>query len=145
MTQIVVPVRYPLSEHSRATLAGALEIGADQADASLTVLHINLYQNSKEVSRSQLKEAVEAEFGKLPNARYAVRRGFIVEQSILEEIANEEADIVVMGKKQVGRWRKTIQRIVDNPDIEAYLRDHLSCDVVTVSPDSPVEYDTPEK
>lgn len=141
MTQIVVPVRYPLSDHSRATLAGAIEIAEAEADASLTVLHINLYQNGKEVTRSQLKDAVEAEFGPIEYARYAVRSGFIVEQSILEEIANEEADIVVIGKKQAGRWRRMVQRVIDNPDVESYLRDRLPCEVVTVSPDSAPEYD----
>lgn len=145
MTQIVVPVRYPLSQHSRATLAEALEIASEYDESSLTVLHINLYQNSKVVTRGDLKKAVETEFGSLPHARYAVRSGFVVEQSILEEIAAEEADIVVIGKKQVGRWRKMIQRIVDNPDVEAYLRENLDCEVVTVSVDAPPDSTGPHR
>lgn len=133
MTQVVVPVRYPLSDHSRATLAEAIEI-AQEKDASLTILHINLYQNGVRTDRSQLKRAVEDEFGELPFARYAVRSGILVEESILEEVAAEEADIVVIGKKQAGRWRQMIRRLVDDPDIEHFLRDQLDCEVVTVSP-----------
>lgn len=134
MTQVVVPVRYPLSDHSRATLAEAIRI-ADEEDASLTVLHVTLYQNSKQVTRSQLKRAVEAEFGSLPNARYSIRRGLLVEESILEEVADEGADIVVIGKKQAGRWREMIRRIIDDPNIERFLREKLDARVVTVSPE----------
>lgn len=132
MTQVVVPVRYPLSDHSRATLEEGIRIASDE-EAALTVLHVNLYQNGKQVTRSQLKAAVEAEFGTLSNARYSVRKGLLVEQSILEEIAAEEADIVVIGKKQVSRWRQMVRRITDDPNIEDFLRDHLDCRVITVS------------
>lgn len=134
MTQIVVPVRYPLSEHSRATLAEAIEI-ANERDGSLTVLHINLYQNGKQVTRSQLKQAVESEFGSLPGVRYSVRSGLLVEESILDEIAADDTDIVVIGKKQASRWRKMIQRITDDPDVETYLRERVNCQIITVSPD----------
>ena len=134
MTQIVVPVRYPLSEHSKATLAAAIEI-AEERGGSLTVLHINLYQNGRRVSRSELKRAVESEFGHLPDTRYSVRSGLLVEETILDEIASEETDIVVIGKKQAGRWRKMLQRITDDPDVETYLRERVNCEIVTVSPD----------
>ena len=132
MTQVVAPVRYPLTKHSRATLAEALRI-ADSEDGLLTVLHIDLYQNGRHVTRSMLKDAVEAEFGVVPSARYAVRRGLLVEESILEEIAAEGADVVVIGKKQAGRWRRMVRRLVDDPDIEQFLRRELDCRVVTVS------------
>lgn len=132
MMQVVVPVRYPLTDHSRATLEEAIRIAEDEA-AALTVLHVNLYQSGKQITRSELKSAVEAEFGKLPNARYSVRKGLLVEQSILEEIAAEEADVVVIGKKQVSRWRQMVRRITDDPDIEEFLRSRLDCRVVTVS------------
>lgn len=132
MTQVVVPVRYPLTEHSRATLAEAIEI-ADREDASLTILHVNQIQDGRRVTRSQLKDAVAAEFGPLPEARYSVRQGILVEESILEEIAAERADIVVIGKKQAGRWRKMIRRLVDDPNVESFLREKLDCQVVTVS------------
>jgi len=135
MTQIVVPVRYPLSEHSKATLAAAIDIAAERG-GSLTVLHINLYQNGRRVSRSELKRAVESEFGHLPDTRYSVRSGLLVEETILDEIASEETDIVVIGKKQAGRWRKMLQRITDDPDVETYLRDRVNCEIVTVSPDA---------
>lgn len=132
MTTVVVPVRYPLSEHSRATVERAIEV-AEAEDAALTVLHVNQYHDSGQVSRADLKAAVEAEFGVLPNARYAVRTGLLVEETILEEVAEQRAEIVVVGSKQASRWRQMIRRLVDDPDIEQYLQEELDAQIVTAS------------
>ncbi|TMT86326.1 universal stress protein [Haloterrigena sp. H1] len=131
MSLVVVPVRYPLSKHSRRTLERALEI-ARTRDAALTVLHVNLYQNGKKVTRVDLKNAVEKAFGRIERARYVVRTGFLVEESILDEVAAEGADIVVIGSKQASRLRRIFQRFTDNPNIDQYLRNHLDCEVITV-------------
>jgi len=133
MPGVVVPVRYPLSDYSRATLFEAADVARDR-DAALTVLHVDLYQNEGKVTRRQLKDAVERAFGKLPDVRYVVRRGMLVEETILEEAAAEEADVVVIGKKQAGRWQRMIRRVVDDPDIEDFLGEELDCRVLTVSP-----------
>jgi len=132
MTQVVVPVRYPLTQHSRATLGRAIEI-ARERDAELTIFHVNLYQNGSNVTRTQLKTAIEQTFGRVPSARYVVRKGLLVEETILEEVAATEADVVVIGKKQASRWRKMIRRLIDDPDIERYLDEELDCQIVTVS------------
>ena len=131
MTRVVVPVRYPLTKHSTATLEAAVAI-AEEESADLTVLHVNLYQDSRRVTRTDLKRAVERTFGRLPRTRYMVRRGFLVEQSILDEIAAEQADIVVIGGKQVSRWRRSIRRLLGDPDIESFLKRELDCVVRTV-------------
>lgn len=133
MTLVVVPVRYPLSEHSRATLQRAIDIAREE-DAELTVLHVNPYQSDKRVTRTELKKAAEREFGKLEFARYVVRSGFMVEETILDEVAEESADFVVIGQKQASRWRSMIRRLVDDPDIEDFLRRELDCQVITASP-----------
>jgi len=131
MEQVVVPVRYPLTQHSRATLSRAVEVAAERG-AALTVLHVNLYQDNDRVSRRQLREAVTEAVGTLDNVRYVVRRGLLVEETILEEVAAEDADMVVIGKRQAGRWRRMIRRLTDDPDIEQFLRTELDCDVLTV-------------
>jgi nucleotide-binding universal stress UspA family protein len=130
VSRVVVPVRYPLSEHSARTLRRAVEV-AREREAALTILHVDVYQSGHQVTRSELKRAVEGELGALPNARYVVRTGFLVEETILEEVAAEGADIVVIGEKQVGRWRSMVRRLVGDPDIEAYLREELNAQVVT--------------
>lgn len=131
MSLVVVPVRYPLSKHSRRTLERAIEV-ARERDASLTVLHVDLYQNGKKVTRIDLKTAVENVFGRLENVRYVVRTGFLVEESILDEVAAEDADAVVIGSQQASRLRRIFRRFTDNPNIDRYLRTHLDCEVITV-------------
>ena len=133
MTLVVVPVRYPLSRHSKATLEEAVRI-ADERDADLTVLHVDLYQDNRGVTRAELKTAVEREFGSLDRTRFVVRKGFLVEETILEEVAAEGADVVVIGTKQASRWRRMLQRFLDDPDIETFLREKLDATVITVSP-----------
>ncbi|QLG47741.1 universal stress protein [Natrinema halophilum] len=131
MSLVVVPVRYPLTRHSRRTLEQAIEV-ARERDAALTILHVDLYQNGKKVTRIDLKNAVERTFGRLENTRYVVRTGFLVEESILDEVGAERADAVVIGSKQASRLRRIFQRFTDNPDIDQYLRSHLDCEVITV-------------
>lgn len=131
MSRVVVPVRYPLTEHSRATVRAAHSI-AEEEDAELTVVHVNLFQQGQEVSQRALKRAVEGAIGHIDDARFVVRRGFVVEETLLEEIAAEDADVVVIGEAQTARWRQMIGRLVDEPDVERYLSEHLDCRLVTV-------------
>jgi nucleotide-binding universal stress UspA family protein len=131
MTQVVVPVRYPLSENSRATLEEAADI-ADEQEGALIVLHVNLYQNGERVSRRDLKSAVEGAIGPRKRTRYVVRSGFLVEETILDEVVAERADVVVIGRKQVSRWRRMVRRLTDDPDIERYLRRKIDAEIVTV-------------
>ena len=134
MTLVVVPVRFPPSSHSEATLREAIRV-AEERDADLTILHVDLYQNSGNVSRSDLKREIEKRLGRIGRARYVVRRGFLVEETILEEIVAEDADIVVIGSKQAGRWRRMVQKLLSDPDIDSFLRSELDCTVITVSSD----------
>ena len=137
MTLVVVPVRFPPSAHSEATLREAVRV-AEERDADLTVLHVDLDQNSGGVSRSDLKRAVERRIGSLDRARYVVRRGFLVEETILEEIVAENADVVVIGSKQAGRWRRMVQKLLSDPDIDSFLRSELDCTVITVDGDGKI-------
>jgi nucleotide-binding universal stress UspA family protein len=132
MTRVVVPVRYPLTEHSGQTLARAIEVAGDR-DADLTVVHVDLFQAAQSVTRTDLQRAVEEEFGHVPRARYVVRKGSLVEETILEEIASEDADIVVIGDRQQGRFRRMLQRVFDGPEVDKFLAERLDCAIVTVS------------
>ncbi|GGL52996.1 universal stress protein [Halocalculus aciditolerans] len=134
MTRVLVPVRYPLSDHSKRTLEAAIDV-AEERDAELTVLHVALYQDDGHVTRTALKHAVERAFGRLTDVRYVVRRSFLVEETILDEAAAEGADVVVIGSAHVSRWRRALRRLVGTPDIESYLKEKLDCEVVTVRVD----------
>lgn len=144
MTLVVVPVRYPLSKHSKATLKEAVRI-AEERDAELTVLHVDLFQDNRNVSRVQLKREVESELGRIDLARYVVRQGFLVEETIMEEVAAEEADVVVIGSKQAGRWRKMLNKLFQSPDVGQYLEDKLDCTVITVSAEGSTKGESEEE
>ena len=131
MTRIVVPVRYPLTAHSKRTLAEAIRV-AEEREASLTVLHVNLYHRGRDVSRAELKRAVEAKFDRVPHSRYVVREGFLLEETILEEVVADEADVVVLGYKQMGRWRRMLRKLAADPDVESYLQGRIDAEVITV-------------
>lgn len=133
METVLVPVRYPLSTHSQHTLGEAIDI-AQERDAELIVLHVNLYQAGNRVTRTELKREVERAFGRLPSTRYVVRRGFLVEEGILEELADSFADVAVIGQKQLGPWRRTLNRLRSDPDVATYLRDRIDCEIVIVPP-----------
>ncbi len=142
MTLVVVPVRYPLSKHSKATLKEAIRI-AEEREGELTVLHVDLFQENRNVSRAQLKREVESELGWIERARYVVRQGFLVEETIMEEVAAENADVVVIGSKQAGRWRKMLNKLFQSPDVGKYLEDKLDCTVITVSAEGATEGEGP--
>lgn len=131
METVLVPVRYPLSGQSIATLSRAVELVEDR-DAELIVLHVSLYQLGNRVTVSDLKREVEREVGRLRNARYLVHNGFLVEQGILEEVADERADIVVIGQNHLSWWKRALKRVRSKPDIAGYLDDHVDCEIVVV-------------
>ena len=128
--KILVPVRYPLTKNSRSTVERALELKKesehdDDKDIQLVFLHVDLFQNEGNVSRKQLRREVEREF-ETGDASYVVRRGFIVEETILDEAASRGADVIVIGRTRSGKLRRALRRLVGNdPDVEEFLRENL--------------------
>ncbi len=117
--KLLVPVRYPLNGHSRETLEHAVEMA--DGDDEFVVLHVNLYQSSNDVSRRDLRRQVQNAVGEI-DATYVVRKGFVVEESILEEALNSDVDVVVVGRNRSGKLRRAMRRMVGNdPRIEEFL------------------------
>lgn len=128
--KILVPVRYPLTKNSRSTVERALDLkrDAEQDDAEvpeLVFLHVDLFQKEGDVSRKQLRREVERGFN-IGEASYVVRRGFLVEETILDEAASRDADVIVIGRTRSGKLRRALSRLIGNdPDIEEFLRKNL--------------------
>ncbi|MCX2818828.1 universal stress protein [Haladaptatus sp. F3-133] len=122
----LVPVRYPLTGNSRRTVERALELrNEEEDDVDLVFLHVNLFQNERKATRRGLRREIQDEFD-VTDASYAVRKGFLVEEAILEEAANREAEVIVIGRTRSGRLRRALRRLIRNdPDIENFLRDNL--------------------
>lgn len=136
--RILVPVRYPLTKNSRSTVERALELKQeaerenDGEPSQLVFLHVDLFQNEGEVSRKQLRREVEREF-ETGEVSYVVRRGFLVEETILDEAANREVDVIVIGRTRSGKLRRALRRLIGNdPAIEEYLRKNLDVHIEVV-------------
>lgn len=130
--RVLVPVRYPLTKNSRRTIERAAEMkNSAEENIEFIVLHVNLIQGNSKVTKNELQRGIEKEFGL--NATYAVRRGFLVEETILEEAGRKEVDMVLIGKTRSSRLRKVFNRLIDNdPDIETFLEENLDITIEVV-------------
>ena len=133
-TTILVPIRYPLTDASERTLAAASRLAADEGRAELLVLHVDPLQSSARTVASDLQRAVSARVGDA-DAEVITRRGFFVEEVILEEVRVNDADVVVVGADRAAAWRRLLRRLLrDDPAIGPYLRSETGegTDVVEV-------------
>lgn len=129
----LVPLRYPLEEPGVRTLRQALELAAEHENAQLYILHVNLIHKNEHVERDALVRAVEREFGSLEHASYHVRNAFLLEEAILYEAVQQEADYVVIGADTRARWRQILAHRLDmDIDLEAFLQRHLTATLVVV-------------
>lgn len=131
VTHVLVPVRYPLSETSRQTVETAVEVTRERG-GELTVLHVNRSDLDRRVTRTMLKTAVERVIAADIDVRYVVRRGPLVEETILEEVTEEDADIVVVGRGRSGIIGRVIRLLFDEPNVETYLRNRHSGEILAV-------------
>lgn len=132
-TTVLVPVRHPLSDAGVQTITRAVELADEFDDAALYILYVNLLQKNERVTPRDLKAAVEQELGPLANASYNVANAFLLEEAILNEAAQEDADYVVIGHSLRGRLRNLIADRLDlGVDLEGVLREHLDAELIVV-------------
>lgn len=128
---VLVPIRYPLTKGSRRTLEEAVSI-ADERDASLVVLHVDLFYDRRGVTIGDLRRAVRRAVGDLEGARYVVKEGLLVEETILEEALKRDVDLVVLGRDQRPRWKRMMSQLLSRPDVDAYLEEEWEGEVRVV-------------
>jgi len=129
--KILVPIRYPITEDSERTLRAAVEL-AEENEASLIVLHVDLYYDRRDVSSSDLRRAVRRALGEEPDAEFLVKEGLLVEETILEEAVKRGVGVVVMGRKQRSKWRRMMDKMLARPDVERFLRDEWEGEIEVV-------------
>lgn len=131
---ILVPIRYPIGDESARTLVEAGRLAERRAPATLVALHVNLIQYDEGYRAQELTTAISSVLEDV-EAAVVTRRGFIVEEVILEEADQLDADVIVLGADRRSRWRRLLRRLTGNdPDIGSYLRQHTTSrtDVVEV-------------
>lgn len=133
MVSVLVPIRYPPSEHSIRTIERGVEIISEDEDGELIILHVNLTQESRRVTRTQLRSAVKQRFRDVP-AYFVVRSGFVLEEAIVDEAANQGVDRVIIGASK-SRWiqRKIASLIGIRHDLAVALEEELNVEFETVS------------
>jgi K+-sensing histidine kinase KdpD len=139
LTTVLVPIRYPLTDQSSQTLAAAGRLAQDHTPADLRVLHVNLYQNSNSTQTSELTRAISSTLDDV-EASVTTRQGFLVEEVILEEATQIDADIVVVGANQRATWRKILSRVLENgPAVGLFLRENVTADTEVMEVDTTTE------
>lgn len=130
---ILVSVRCPLRIPGIRVLHRAIELQEQAEGGHLFVLHVNRHHRGERIDREELACAVRKEVGPLDDASYHVRSAFLLEEAILYEAIQQEADYVVIGKTTKARWRRILSsRLGLNLDVESFLRRHLETNLVVV-------------
>ena len=125
-TRILVPIRYPLNDESARTLAAAGRLAQHHAPANVFVLHVNLFQANENIQTEELTQAISSVLDDV-TASVITRRGFFIEEIILEEAENLDADVVVVGAEKKAVWRRLLRRLLGNdPAVGSYLEDHTT-------------------
>lgn len=138
-TTILVPIRYPLTEQSARTLATAGRLARDHAPVDLTVLHVNLHQRGATAQKREITRAVSSTLDGV-DASVLIRQGYLVEEEILEEATQLDADIVVVGTNQQATWKKILRRTLGNdPEVGDHLRENTTSDTEIVEVDTATE------
>lgn len=129
---VLVPIRFPLTDRNKRALERALELIEDDPMASLTILHLNSVPSNEHVTRRDLRTAIEGEYGTI-RADYVIRDGFLVEEAILEEANRDEITHVVISEARQKKWVDSLLELLDvSVDIEAFLRANLDTELVVV-------------
>lgn len=129
---ILVPIRYPLTARSMQTLERAGSIAGEYDAGRVLVLHVNLVQYDRTSTAQDIHRAIAPLVGDLP-VTVSVRRGFLVEEVILEEAEQRGADIIVIGRNQTAPWRQYLSRLLGNdPAVASYLQDHTDAEIDVV-------------
>lgn len=119
---ILVPIRYPLTDESARTLDVACDLAREDPPAELLVLHVDPFQSDERTRIRDMERAIAPRVDGV-TTEVITRRGFFVEEVILEEAEAREADVVVVGADRTPRWRRLLRRLLGNdPAIGAYLR-----------------------
>ena len=129
----MVPLRYPLEAQGSKTLQRAIHLTEEHADAQLYFLHVNLVHQNEHVRKNEFREAIEREIGSQESATYDIQNAFLLEEAILQEAVNQDADYVVIGKDTRSWWRRILtRRLGMDIGLEVFLQKHLGTKLIVI-------------
>ena len=130
-TTILTPIRYPLTAQSTQTLARAEQLASnvDAEQVHLLVLYVNLLHHHDDVQQAEIRQAITPLLDEVP-VSVLTRRGFLVEEVILEEARQFEVDCIVIGKNQRARWRRLLTWLLQSEvELASFLQKNTRPDV----------------
>lgn len=128
---ILTPIRYPLTAQSAQTLAHAeqLATNADAEQVNLLVLYVNLLHHHDDIQQSEIRQAIKPVLNEVP-VSVLTRRGFLVEEVILEEAQQLGVDYIVIGKNQRSRWRRLLTWLLRSEvELAPFLQKNTGSDI----------------
>ncbi len=112
-------------------MARAIDLADELDDPHLYILHVNVLHEGEAVDRTDLRRAVEEAVDPPSNASCHVRDAYLIEEAILREASQQNADYVVIGKSMRARWRRLLaDRLGVGVDLEAFLDNQLNAELV---------------
>ena len=130
---VLIPVRHPLTEYNRNAIEKGLDIIKEESNPELVILHVNQLHKHENVTQSELRKTVQAEFGVI-SANYIVRDGFLVEEAILDEAIRLDVGHVVLSERRYAAWQQRLRDILDiGVDLESFINEHLDAEIHIVN------------
>jgi hypothetical protein len=130
---VLIPVRYPLTDYNRNAIQKGLDLTKDESNPELVILHVNQLHKHENVTQSELRKTVQAEFGMI-SANYIVRDSFLVEEAILDEAIRLDVDHVVLSERRYAAWQQRLRDILDiGVDLESFVDEHLDAEIHIVN------------
>lgn len=129
--KILTPLRYPLTAQSTQTLAHAEQLASsvDDEHVQLFVLYVNVFQHHDDVQEAEIRQAIDPVLSEVP-VTVLTRRGFLIEEVILDEARQLGVDHIVIGKNQSPRWRRLLTWLMrSDVELAQFLQKNTGPDV----------------
>lgn len=133
MKKILVPLRWPITSVGRKTLAKAVEIAKGE-ECLLFIYHVNLLYQDEKITNAEFKKEVMKNAEELKDMKrvfYSVDDSYLLDESILKKISDQDIGTVIMGKSMIPRWRKFI-RFWGQYKISDEIKKAAECKVIVV-------------
>ncbi len=131
--KILIALTYPLTKRGRKTLHKATEIiGGD--NVNVTFYHVNLIYNNKKISRRSFKEDIfknEEQLKDRKGLKFSVEESYLLDESILKKITENNIDTLIVGKTMESRWKKFIKFWGDY-NLSKEIKKAAECEVILV-------------
>ncbi|MEE8358087.1 MAG: hypothetical protein V3R82_01570 [Candidatus Hydrothermarchaeales archaeon] len=131
--KILIALRYPLTKRGRKTLHKATEM-IEGDNVNVTFYHVNMIYNNKKISRRSFKEDIfknEEQLKDRKGLRFSVDESYLLDESILKKISENNINTIIIGKTMESRWKKFLKFWGDY-NLSEEIKKAAECEVIVV-------------